>query len=290
MKKVITFVCCISLSVIAHAQRYSFEWLPDLAGGGISSRAFAISDDGNVIVGASWTAGGPQAARWDSNGVISLGDLVSFVDDSVAYGINPDGSMITGASRSDLGREAFLWHGEMQGLGFLGSGQLMYSYGNDITADGAVFGQSVSSGGYHAFVFENDELIELPHYNGPFSAAIAATASGQYVVGGASEAAGVYYAVKWVNREGPIRLGPNVESMACGVTEDGNIIVGRAAFSDRDEAFLWTPENGMVGLEDFPNSSGESIAWGVSADGSRIIGHSSLTMKHVSGMSTEFEA
>lgn len=262
------------LSTLSYAQKYSFQWLENLPGTAGTSRAYAISDNGDVVTGASWKNTGPQAVIWDSNGVTSLGDLANFVDDSGSYGLNSDGSVIVGATRSSIGRESFIFqNNEMIGLGFLGEGSIMYSYANDISDNGMVIGQSVDINGYHAFYFEN-ELLPLPHFEGPYSMAISTTKNGEYIVGASSNLMGTLYAVRWINKSGPYRLGPDISSVANAISENEHI-VGRANFDDRPEAFLWTTQNGMQRLGNFGGEIG-STAWAVTSDGAKIVGNGSV--------------
>ena len=99
----------------------------DTLGGYADAEAFAVSADGNVIVGASYF--GPsgeqeQAMRWVADGsggftVEALGDLPGGNFMSRALAVSADGAVILGISDSDLGQEAFIWtvSGGMRGLG-----------------------------------------------------------------------------------------------------------------------------------------------------------------------------
>ena len=60
-----------------------------------------------------------------------------------------------------------------------------------------------------------------------------------------------------------------------GLSDLGNVIVGKSLIaSNTTEAFRWTP-NGVVGLGDLPGGDFFSVAQAVSPDGNVIVGHSS---------------
>lgn len=134
--------------------------LGDLTGGDVYSGAYAISDNGNVIVGFGTSDLGYEAFRWEKGSMIGLGDLVAEADlapgalyDSAAYGVNADGSVIVGYGANASGNaEAFRWEaGNMIGLGGafdeFGNGfVLSEAYG--VSADGSVI---VGNGLYQYF-------------------------------------------------------------------------------------------------------------------------------------------
>ena len=62
-------------------------------------------------------------------------------------------------------------------------------------------------------------------------------------------------------------------SVALGVADKGEVIVGNCLLASGTEAFLWTARTGMVGLGDLPGGTSDSVAYGVSADGRVIIGY-----------------
>ncbi|MFO1431915.1 MAG: PEP-CTERM sorting domain-containing protein [Candidatus Competibacteraceae bacterium] len=75
-----------------------------------ASRAFGISDDGTVVVGASNFEDGLGAFRWSqAAGMISLGDLPGGEFHSEALDASADGSVIVGLSNSEAGQEALVW-------------------------------------------------------------------------------------------------------------------------------------------------------------------------------------
>src|SRR5437899_7625299 len=120
----------------------------------------------------------------------------------------------------------------------------------------------------------------------PFSVASAATPDGTYVVGyaGASQGPEAY---RWNRVTGELTglgyLGTAdwFRSRALGVSDDGNVVVGRSDTSDHSHpilrAFKWTPQTGMVALP-YASTNHQlgpqgSAAVCVSPDGSVLVGH-----------------
>jgi probable HAF family extracellular repeat protein len=84
--------------------------LGDLPGGPFRSDAYAISNDGLVIVGQGETASGSEPFRWTaSTGMIGLGLLPGEGNDGIAKATSADGSVVVGNSETDFGTEAFIW-------------------------------------------------------------------------------------------------------------------------------------------------------------------------------------
>ena len=85
----------------------SFTGLGDLSGGNYLSRAWAVSADGSVVVGESYSEQGLEAFRWTpSGGMFGLGDLPGGSFYSFALGLSRDGAVVVGGSNSGSGREA----------------------------------------------------------------------------------------------------------------------------------------------------------------------------------------
>jgi len=89
--------------------------LGDLQGGAHVSVAYAVSANGEVVIGESISSNGNEAFRWtEADGMIGLGFLSGFTSSSVAKGVSADGSVIVGrcvnnpASTAD----AFIWDAE----------------------------------------------------------------------------------------------------------------------------------------------------------------------------------
>jgi probable HAF family extracellular repeat protein len=73
-----------------------FQLLGDLPGGPLSSRANAISGNGQVIVGGSQTTSSSEAFRWTAaDGMQSIGNAPGG-GEAQALAVNQDGSVIVG--------------------------------------------------------------------------------------------------------------------------------------------------------------------------------------------------
>jgi probable HAF family extracellular repeat protein len=92
--------------------------LGDLPGREFSSRAYAISANGKVIVGQSASDRGTEAFRWENGVMVGLGVLA---DDwsSAAYAVSADGRVVVGLNTPRTGpRTIFRWKdGTMVRLG-----------------------------------------------------------------------------------------------------------------------------------------------------------------------------
>ncbi|GMU80957.1 MAG: hypothetical protein AMXMBFR47_08280 [Planctomycetota bacterium] len=81
------------------------EPLGDLPGGEVESHPTAISDDGTVVVGTSWSTVQEEAFRWTpETGMVGLGSLPGY-SESQALGMAADGSLIVGAA----GTRGMVW-------------------------------------------------------------------------------------------------------------------------------------------------------------------------------------
>ncbi len=75
-----------------------------------SSWAQAISSNGRVVVGASYSASGIEAFRWTKKaGMMGLGDLSGGVFSSKALGVSANGRVIVGFGSTLYGQRAFRW-------------------------------------------------------------------------------------------------------------------------------------------------------------------------------------
>ena len=117
------------------------------------ARAFAVSDDGAVVVGTS----GDRAFRWTAaTKMVDLGHLPG-ASSTVAYATNGDGRVVTGTS----GGRAFLWTraagmvdlmGHLTDAGFDVSGWLL-EVAHAVSADGtAIAGWGFFGGQHRAFI------------------------------------------------------------------------------------------------------------------------------------------
>ena len=174
----------ITVNLYPDAFRWSEAGMINLGTlGGNSSGASAISYDGNIVTGYSYTASNdPYAFRWIENlGMINIGTYYSF-----AVGISGDGRTITGSETGAAGlHRAFKWKvpNEFQ-MNIAGN----FSSGWDASYDGKYI---VGDGGNGAFRFSEDSGLEF--FNNVFShlltpgsefyTATAVSSNGRYVVG-----------------------------------------------------------------------------------------------------------
>lgn len=154
------------------------------------SDAYAVSDDGTVVVGdASSDNGIIEAFRWSqSEGMQGLGDLPGGTFNSNAFGVSADGSVVVGSSEAENGRDlAFIWT-EADGMQPLFSGGTDNATAVDVTADGSVVvGTTFPADNSRSEAFRftpgnREDLGDLP--GGDFrSVARAISADGTIVVG-----------------------------------------------------------------------------------------------------------
>jgi len=221
--------------------------LGDLQGGKVYSRAYDVSTDGLVIIGASSSTNSGtdenEAFRWTSDGgMVGLGDLPGGKFNSYGQGVSADGLVVVGSSLSTSGPEAFRWtpDGGMVGLGDLSGGDFC-SRAFAVSADGStVVGYSISTLGQEAF--------------------------------------------RWTKSCGMQGLGdlPGGEfhGWAWAASADGSVVVGSSKSTSGTEAFIWDAKNGMRNLKDVLekdyglNLAGWTleVARGISDDGLTIVG------------------
>ncbi len=217
-------------------------------GGHGGSDAYAITPDGNVVVGYASSADGHEAFRWTSaTGLVGLGHLAPgnhFSD--AAYAVSADGSIVAGEAESAQGQQAFRW---TQSTGMVGLGDLP--------------GGEFNSG------------------------ARGISSDGQVIVGYSTSASGTE-AFRWTQAAGMVGLGdlPSgaFHSEAYNATADGGIVVGQSRTTLIDgDAFIWTAADGMRSLQAvLTNEYGlgpSMVGWRLSAasdisdDGRVIVGY-----------------
>lgn len=295
------FIIMLTIMVLilagAHANAApSFHSLGDLPGGGIATLPAAMSSDGSVVVGSSYSGNGYEAFRWTlESGIVGLGDLPGGIFNSHASGISGDGRVIVGQGigpdvflPGDFaidGHEAYRWTAEegLVGLGDLPGGLTELSYASDTTLDGSVIiGGGMAAQGNEAYRWTAETgMIGLGNLTGGSgnSGAKAITPDGTVIVGYSDSAVSEgYEAIRWNSTTGMIGLGdlpggPYI-SEALDVSSDGQTIVGQGTTEFGWGAFRWTPAEGMIGLGHLPGGNSKSRAQAVSADGSTIVGMS----------------
>ncbi len=137
-------------------QQSGMVGLGDLGEGSFNSKARAISEDSNVIVGYGQSADGREACRWTVDGPFGLGDLKGGAFNSVARAVSGDGAVIVGVSEVENGSEAFMWT-ETDGMVSLGDfdGGELYSRARGVSADGTIIvGEASTVLGHEAFIWD----------------------------------------------------------------------------------------------------------------------------------------
>lgn len=209
--------------------------------GGMSASAFAISADGQVIVGtASDSTFIRHAARWVNGQVESLGDLPGAAVGGRALAVSADGSVIVGAAAGN--NRAFRWmSGTMEALPLIEPDGVQFSSAFDVSADGRrIVGQQTH------FSFLTDGLLwedGVPRNLG-------------YLPG--------------ANKTFPY-----------AISADGSLIFGDSGVGFTLRAFMWDELNGMQDLMQVLSDAGVDLqGWqrlhfvrDVSADGHTLLGY-----------------
>lgn len=281
----------------------SFSWLPQFAqadaifetfrglpGGPPSADGLAVTPDGRVVVGNSFSANGIEAFRWTrATGAVGLGDLPGGLFLSSANAVSANGDVIFGfGTSSTLGTqantgsrsEAFRWtaQGGLEGLGTLPGTMGSIAYAT--SANGAVAVGSTESS-ERAFRWTNEggmeDLGTLP--GGGKAGARSISSDGSIVAGGSESSQFSLEAYRWTRASGMVGLGVLTggdRSEAYGMSADGVAVVGISESKKGQEAFVWTEGGGMVGLGDLKGGDFFSRANGVSRDGAGIVGFGSV--------------
>ena len=253
----------------------TFEGIGFLSESNKQSRAFDVSDDGNVIVGWSvFELDGnfvAEAFRWENGVMQGLGDLPGGVFSSQARGVSGDGSVVIGYGVTSAPTiwEAFRWNATdgMVGLGDFVENDF-HSEATDVSYDGSVIvGRSYTTS--KPMLWINGELQYLEEEL--FGEAWGVSADGSMVVG-SGDLNDVQQAFIWTQETGAVGLGApdGGYSVAFKISADGNTVVG-IQYSSDFEAFRWTGETGMEGLG-FLSGGNYSNAKDVSDDGKTVVG------------------
>lgn len=259
--------------------------LGTLPGGDYFSTAYAVSNDGSVIVGISLvTSNDTHAFRWTGGGMTDLGTLGGTTSNAIA--VSADGYIVAGtASRPNGYPSAFSWTSAgMIDLGTLG-GQA--SHVSSISADGSVaVGYSDNANGQNrAFRWTSAGMADLGTLGTKESFATSVSADGSTVIGYTRFPINVSKprAFRWTSA-GMTDLGTfgGVETVAQGVSADGSVVVGYSEdVNGERRAFRWT-SSGMIDL----GISGvlSAAAQFVTSDGSVVVG----VKTNLSGLQSAF--
>lgn len=283
--KFAAFFLLTTCAIFSTASLYAatFQGLGDLPGGTFNSAASAVSADGSVVVGASYSSNGLEAFRWSSStGMVGIGDFPGGGFSSVAYGVSADGTVIVGTGEGGEypGNEIpFRWTAAgMVSIGDTTGGATPgFAYG--VSADGSVVvgrDRNVNDVAFRwTSVSGSIGLTQFPGGISPFDG-LATSADGSTVVGLGFSANGTE-AFLWSKATlTNIGLGdlPGgiFYSKATAVSADGSVVAGESRSTSGVQAFRWTQSGGMVGIGDLAGGTFSSTATGISADGSIIVG------------------
>ncbi len=234
-----------------------------------------MSGDGTTIVGNMKDSAGKQVAgRWTSvSGWIELGSLPlanpgGCPSLSSGYNTNGDGSVVVGLSWEGCSGRAFRWTSAtgMVDLGHLGRN----ARANCVSADGMVIGGWDDSPRKASLWFADSRGQQLIIPSTPANPSQAGevqglTADGSIAVGWATTRNGLK-AFRYFVNTGVYEEVADGRGMA--ITEDGDMIVG--ADGDPQQlpgarpqvSWVWTKEDGLVGLETFVQNQGVTVPSG----------------------------
>jgi probable HAF family extracellular repeat protein len=295
-----TFVPSVMLALVAapvfpSSAASTITALGDLPGGSVSSSAYGVSNDGQVVVGqsSSTVSSTGEAFKWTpSGGMVGLG-LLPGGSTSYARAVSRDGTTITGDANSTAaqpsgGTEAFIYtNGVMsglhtpfimyQGMALNSNGTLVVS-GNSsqhwTPATGVVYNtmpytsRGVSddgsvvvgwSSGFHAQRWTAATgVVNLPDNSASSSQAYGVSGNGKIAVGVRGNVA-----CYWQEDGTLVTIGQTgIISTATAANYDGSIIVGRANIgpSSATAAFVWTAATGMQTLASILTAQGVSLS------------------------------
>ncbi|ANH78599.1 HAF repeat-containing protein [Candidatus Chlamydia sanziniae] len=225
----ITSICGVKWEKIPSAG-YKVIELP-LTSWGHWAEAYAVSADGNVIVGRGNDGFDTvTAVKWCDDRITWVHDFESLFGVyqdcyACANAVSGDGSVIVGVR----GDNAMKWEGGIETcLGSLGDGQTLPQ---GISKDGKVIvGSSwTCSGQCHAFVYKDGVINDLGTLGGDFSEAKAVSGDGSIIIGASTTTTNALHAFQYVDGK-MIDLGTlgGNDSCAHAISNDGKVIVGRA--------------------------------------------------------------
>ena len=248
------------------------DWMGALPAKVPASFADAVSGNGRVVVGWSWTRTAERSLRWVGGGAIQKLDFEGKRAGVTA--VSGSGAILVGNIRRPGTPDeaplydAFRWK-KYRGIDRLPSDPLG-SFATGISAEASVVCGSVA--GRAAIWTRGAKPTEIGP-PGLESIALAISPSGIHVVGGIEiPGSDGNEAFLWSADRGIRRLGflpGHSRSVAVDVSDDGATVVGTSLGDEVPRrAFRWTAEGGMVSLAEVGDSSD---AVGVSADGTRVI-------------------
>ena len=194
--------------------------------------AFAVSDDGSIVVGiVSVNSSNGHAIVWSGSNWATKTDLGTLrtdnTGDSVAYGVSGDGSTVVGKAENDSGdSHATVWSGSgwatKTDLGTLKSDNSGSSSANAANSDGSVVGGRADNdnGENHATIWSGSnwstktDLGTLKTDNSGSSSVYGISADGNFAVGSADNDNGDSRAAVWNLRSLNIRAADTANTRA----------------------------------------------------------------------------
>ncbi len=250
--KVLVTFGAMGLSMQGWSQA-SFQGLGWLSGGVTPvSRAYAISDNGVVVVGSSSSSIGKQSYRWTAGGGMSGLGILPGGTSSSARRVSATGTVIVGESGTSTGELAFRWTSAtgMVSLGDLAGGS-DNSNALGVSGDGSVVVGEGHIGSHRAFRWTSASgMVNLGLLSGAAigeSHAYDVTADGSTVCGYSTDSTGTILGFLWKASTGMTSigdlLGGTVESRAYGMSRNGAYVTGRsdAGTNLAFRAFRWNP-------------------------------------------------
>lgn len=214
---------------------------------------------------------GLVSAGSDAASFLPLGNLPGGTA-SYALGVSGDGAVVVGYGNTGWENQAFVWTGSagMVGLDSLNGGRAVVA--TAVSMDGSVIvGGGTGASGTESLRWNRaDGVIGVAVAPYSPNAARGVSGDGSVVVG---QTAGNAQAWLWTSSDGGRALDPT-SITANAVSADGSVVVGERVTNDGSEPFLWTEEEGVLGLGRLPSVSpgGPAPAKAISADGSVVVG------------------
>lgn len=260
----------------ATATAASFVGLGDLPGGRHESKAWDVSADGSVIVGAAHN-GDSVAVRWDATGTPQPFADITGPFRGEARGVSADGQIVVGDGffAAPTGLHGFNTTTLTVALGLSGDGSTAVGYSENPFNPRPI--KYTWAG--------NASPQVLPGFPGTpgYGISYGASFDGSVIAGslsmtpsGATEPLGLQ-AVLWT-AQGIQPLGDfpggAFRSEAYRISPDGRIVVGSGTTAAGFEAFIWTAASGMQLLGDLDGGDVFSQPLDLTADGSIVVGGS----------------
>lgn len=250
--------------------------------GGANTYTNGLSDDGQVIFGASRLPNNNTYAYYWKNGVIyNLGTLGGTA--SRANGASANGNVIVGGSftAGNTQQHATVWsNGNVIDLGTLGGN---YSEAHLVSDDGTVVvgtSTNVTNSQTQVFRWQNNAMQDIGSFGGSSTTAYSMTPNGSVIVGVSSTAGNVAsHAFRWKagNMQDLGTLGGS-NSVGTAVSNNGNIVGGNSDTTGNlaQRAFIW--DVGSANMTDLGTLGGtNSYLSALSADGSIAVGRADVT-------------